>query len=197
VNSTYEPGNKRRHRALSREEIELWREVTRSIARLRVTAKRAIDPPEPPGSSREPARPPPALPGYTPPPQRPTNGAPALRPLDRRMRKKLARGHMAVDAMLDLHGMRQDEAHSALRSFLLGAQSRDARMVLVITGKGLRGGASRPERGVLYRSVPHWLASADLRRIVIGFEEADAAHGGAGALYVRLRRPAKATSPEH
>jgi DNA-nicking Smr family endonuclease len=131
------------------------------------------------------------MPGYTPAPNR-RSAEPALAPFDRRLRKKLARGHLPVDSVLDLHGLRQDEAHVALRGFLVSAQARDMRMVLVVTGKGLRSGdlnswAGR-SGGVLYRSVPHWLSSTEFRRIVAGFEEADVGHGGAGALYVRLRR---------
>lgn len=38
-------------------------------------------------------------------------------------------------------------------------------------------------------AVPHWLSDPDLRDVVLGFEEAHLAHGGAGAIYVRLRRP--------
>ena len=62
-----------------------------------------------------------------------------------------------------------------------------------MTGKGGEslGGQDRggfAERGVLRRSVPHWLRGPELRGLVIGFEEAARHHGGAGALYVRLRR---------
>jgi DNA-nicking Smr family endonuclease len=61
--------------------------------------------------------------------------------------------------------------------------------VLVITGKGVRNsGEASSERGVLKRQVPHWLESATLRPLVIGFESAGATQGGAGALYVRLKR---------
>jgi DNA-nicking Smr family endonuclease len=44
------------------------------------------------------------------------------------------------------------------------------------------------ERGVLKRQVPLWLAQPEFRALVIGFEEAAPSHGGAGALYVRVRR---------
>jgi DNA-nicking Smr family endonuclease len=114
---------------------------------------------------------------------------PALAPIDDRTRRRLVRGAMAIDERLDLHGLTQDAAHSALRRFLVTARDRGARVVLVITGKG-RPGASfeMHERGVLRRSVPHWLADPSLRDVVVGFEEAHLAHGGAGAIYVRLRR---------
>jgi DNA-nicking Smr family endonuclease len=65
------------------------------------------------------------------------------------------------------------------------ARARDARLVLVITGKGGRGAG---ERGVLKRQVPQWLSLPEFRTLVIGFEEAHITHGGEGALYVRVRR---------
>jgi DNA-nicking Smr family endonuclease len=58
--------------------------------------------------------------------------------------------------------------------------------VLIITGKGKIGGES--ERGVLRRQVPQWLSQPEFRPLVIGFGEAHIGHGGAGALYVRIRR---------
>jgi DNA-nicking Smr family endonuclease len=190
---------------LTREEIELWRQVTRSVARLaRAPAEAAVLPAEPAAAPAEPAQPQhqpvrPALPGYTP-PENQSPPRPARAPLDWRLRKKLARDRASVDDLIDLHGLRQDEAHRALRGFLTSAQSRGARVVLVVTGKGL-GSASFgawPERtgGVLYRAVPQWLSSTEFRRIVVGFEEADAAHGGAGALYVRLRRADRSPRPD-
>ena len=84
--------------------------------------------------------------------------------------------------------MTQADAHAALAHFLRRAQARGARVVLVITGKGARAGDAFSERGILKRQVPHWLESAALRPLVIGFESAGIGHGGAGALYVRLRR---------
>jgi DNA-nicking Smr family endonuclease len=100
-----------------------------------------------------------------------------LAPLEPKLARNLKRGG-GVDARLDLHGYRQDEAHSHLISFLKNQQSRGARVVLVITGKS----------GILNRMVPAWLAEPALRAAVIGFSEASAKHGGSGAMYVRLRR---------
>ncbi len=114
---------------------------------------------------------------------------PALAPIDDRTRRRLVRGAMAIDERLDLHGLTQEAAHAALRRFLVTARDRGARIVLVITGKGRPGAAFEVhERGVLRRSVPHWLGDPGLRDVVVGFEEAHTAHGGAGAIYVRLRR---------
>lgn len=114
--------------------------------------------------------------------------------------RKLRSGRISIEAQLDLHGMRQSEAQSALRQFLFSAQQQGFRWVLVITGKGGRkskypreddwfdGGGRGTEPGVLRRIVPIWLQDAKLRSIVIGFESAAPHHGGDGALYVNLRR---------
>jgi DNA-nicking Smr family endonuclease len=119
-------------------------------------------------------------------------------PLERRLRQRLARGQHPIDAVIDLHGMRQDEAHAALRGFVRSSQAAHYSVVLVVTGKGGQGMAGPghlfEERGVLRRVVPHWLRLPDLRGAVVGFEEAAAHHGGAGALYVRLRKPGRGGS---
>jgi DNA-nicking Smr family endonuclease len=104
--------------------------------------------------------------------------------LETRLRQRLARGRAAVDDTLDLHGYRQDQAHRVLRDFLIRAQARGAKLVLVVTGKG----RTAAEPGVLRRAVPLWLEAPELRAVVVGFGEATATHGGSGALYVRLRR---------
>ncbi|MBV5266153.1 Smr/MutS family protein [Pinisolibacter aquiterrae] len=114
---------------------------------------------------------------------------PSLARLDHRTKRRLVRGVIAIDERLDLHGATQEAAHSILRGFLTTARARGARIVLVITGKGKgKGGADPHDRGVLRRAVPHWLSEPSLREVVLGFEEAHLAHGGAGAIYVRLRR---------
>ncbi len=117
----------------------------------------------------------------------------------RREMRQINKGHQPIEARLDLHGMRQAGAHIALVNFVANAQAQGYRHVLVITGKG-RSNASEEmmfgepeqfgdtERGVLRRMVPLWLGEPDLRSIVAGYSDAPSRHGGAGALYVRLRR---------
>ncbi len=132
----------------------------------------------------------PALPAYHPPVSR-KQTEPSYGPggLDRKERRALRRRVRDIDASLDLHGMRQEEAHRALIRFLQASSARDCAIVLVVTGKGgISGPGFGDERGVLRRMVPHWLRAQELRPFVVGFEEAAAHHGGAGALYVRLRR---------
>ncbi len=119
-----------------------------------------------------------------------------LTTFDGRQVKRLGTGRTPIDARIDLHGMRQSEAHAALRRFLHGAAAKGHRTVLVITGKGAPEfnaqttwhAAGEGTRGVLRRMVPHWLADADLRAIVISYATSHPRHGGEGALYVQLRR---------
>lgn len=174
-----------RLRRLSDEEIAIWTEVARSVSRRRGASLPA------PAKPREPKAPVPPSTPAAPQPKPVKARQPPLAPLERRLKRELARGRGAIDDALDLHGMNQGEAHQALRGFLRHAQARGARLVIVVTGKGGPLGERAPwgeERGVLRRLVPHWLRDPDLRSIVLGFEEAGRAHGGSGALYVRLRR---------
>ncbi|MFC1459020.1 Smr/MutS family protein [Microvirga arabica] len=180
---------KSRTRQLSPEEKRLWSHVARHVKPMQGKAL----PPEPepeakPATAPAPVAPklPPALPPL--PPSKPA--LPPMAPVERKTLQALRRGRKDVDSVIDLHGMRQEEAHFALLSFLHRAQGSGQALVLVITGKG---GAAVSnglfeERGVLRRMVPHWLRLPDLRHLVIGFEEASPQHGGSGALYVRLRR---------
>jgi DNA-nicking Smr family endonuclease len=112
-----------------------------------------------------------------------------LAPFDRRQKQRVARGRDAIDVRIDLHGMTQRQAHAALLRFLRQAQAADAKVALVVTGKGgSKSAAELGERGVLRRQVPLWLALPEFRHFVVGFDEAHRSHGGEGAIYVRLRR---------
>ena len=183
---------RRRGKLLSEAELALWRQVARTVTPL---AGRAPVEPEP---ETEQAKPAPMAESASPPatltPARPSKPTPPpLVPLERRMRTQLRRGQQGVEAVIDLHGLRQEEAHSALRGFLRLQQQRGAKLVLVVTGKGIAGDVGYGqeygnERGILRRNVPHWLRLPDLRPLVLGFDEAEQRHGGAGALYIRLRR---------
>ncbi len=175
------------------EELALWQTVTRSVAPLKRKPPAKAEPaeePAPPKKAEKPEKPAPAVRLAVPPAKPRPPKPPALAPLDRRTLSRVNRGALSVDARIDLHGMTQAAAHGRLVDFLGGAQASGARLVLVITGKGRNGnGEGERERGVLRRLVPIWLASHELRPVVVGFDEAGRALGGAGALLVRLRRP--------
>jgi DNA-nicking Smr family endonuclease len=197
---SFERTDKRRHRRrLSEDEHKLWSGVTRSIAPLK----------RKPAGPRHPEAI--AAPGERVPPRRRADPATVRHPaaktviktatksagkpalpvvgLDRRQKQRLARGTEAIDGRIDLHGKTQTEAHAALLGFLRRAQAEGARYVLVITGKGRVSGPGVPgEHGILKRQVPMWLRLPEFRLHVLAVEDAHAAHGGEGALYVRLRR---------
>jgi DNA-nicking Smr family endonuclease len=113
--------------------------------------------------------------------------------LDQKLKRKIARGRLDIDATLDLHGMRQPEARSALIHFVSRAYERGNRNILVITGKGVKrtGFAEFEQRGVLRHLVPGWLKEPALFHMVSGVDQAAQQHGGDGALYVRLKKVGK------
>ncbi len=106
--------------------------------------------------------------------------------LDRQTIEKLSKGRLPIEGRVDLHGMTQSEAHSLLLSFLQRAHAGGVRYVLVITGKGSSSGGE----GILRRAVPSWLTTPPFRPLVSSHDFAARQHGGAGALYVRLRKQA-------
>ena len=180
--------NKRVPRRLTDRERSLWAQVTRALTPLQrpSSAVETSTPASPPPDAHPK---PPQPPGRTGPPPRPAvaDAKPAPVPrLDRRLKQRLGRGRIAIDARIDLHGLTQAEAFAQLTAFLRRARREGARTVLVITGKGAMD--ERDGRGVLRRQVPLWLSSSGLREGVIAFAPAHAEHGGSGALYVRLRR---------
>jgi DNA-nicking Smr family endonuclease len=101
---------------------------------------------------------------------------------DRANAERLKRGQHPVEARLDLHGLTQAEAHRALAAFVQSARTGGKRCVLVITGRGSAGG------GVLKSAVPRWLDEPGFRPHVLAIATAQPRDGGAGALYVMLRR---------
>lgn len=172
-----------RGRRLAPHEIELWAHVTRHVKPMpgKALPRTAANLRAQPATAASDVRPSPSK-------QKVLSAVKPLAPLEHGLLRKLSRGSLDPDARIDLHGMRQAEAHSSLRSFLHTAHASGCRLTLVVTGKGSRAGAPPyEERGVLRRMLPHWLSAADLRSIVLGFTEASRRHGGEGAFYVRLR----------
>jgi DNA-nicking Smr family endonuclease len=189
-------------RPIGPDEADLWSHTTRAVEPVK--AKPRVPSTETPQAKRvaPPAKAKPESRATKPaplPPQKPVAKtaakAPPLADLERRKIRQIASGKIEIDARIDLHGSRQRDARTRLRGFLLDAQARGCRTVLVITGKGGAGAPDRlgvlmgeNQRGVLRHNVPLWLAEPDLRAIVVGYTQAAPNHGGAGALYVQLRK---------
>ncbi|HTT10505.1 MAG TPA: Smr/MutS family protein [Burkholderiaceae bacterium] len=95
--------------------------------------------------------------------------------------RKLRRGEWVIQSEIDLHGMRVDEARTALGSFLREMVKRGTRCLRIVHGKGL---GSKDRVPILKAKVRGWLMQRDE---VIAFCQARAAEGGAGALVVLLR----------
>lgn len=142
---------------------------------------------EHPEDKKPPAKPPVAA--RDTPPEKPKKPAPQHHPLERPVKKKLAKGRLQLEARIDLHGMFQSEAHALLLSFIHRAHERGLRHVLVITGKG----SSMGSDGALKRAVPMWFSKPEFRYMISSYETSAQNHGGEGALYVRLARSARET----
>lgn len=115
-----------------------------------------------------------------------------------RTAERLRRGLLEPEARLDLHGMTEEAAHSALIRFVESAQARGLRLVLVVTGKGSTPtldnepfDLARRPRGVLNAMVPRWLKEPALAKRIAEIRAAHRRHGGSGALYVYLRKKAR------
>lgn len=187
--------SKRRGDGSSMPDFHLWAEVAATVSPLRrprraVTLQQEPLPLPAPPIVQKFRRPPLAMPPYQP-SGRP--GAPQSPALEPRLKRRLNRGQIQIDGTIDLHGMRQAEAHAALTRYIHARSGRGDRTILVITGKGLKklgdDAAVIVERGVLRAMLPLWLASPELRPLVAGWDIAAQPHGGDGAFYVRLRRP--------
>lgn len=102
--------------------------------------------------------------------------------IDKNTAENFRKGKAAIDAMLDLHGMTQSNAHNALVAFIEKQVKLESRRLLVITGKG---------SGILRASLPRWLTAPNLNKYILAFDVAKAKHGGDGAYYVLLKRKRK------
>ena len=174
---------------LSPEDRRIWARVAGSVTpskpkkapRIALGAVDPEPPPAPPAKGPVKARGAP-LP-YSPPASSPARARGLPEELEPRRQRRLSRERDPIEARIDLHGYGRFQAQDALTAFLMGAQARGYRSVLVITGQGRRGGS-----GVIRASVHEWLQGPALRGVVSGFAAAARHHGGDGALYVTIRR---------
>jgi DNA-nicking Smr family endonuclease len=95
--------------------------------------------------------------------------------------RKLRRGNWSIQAQLDLHGLRSDEARERLGEFIRESSKHGIRCVRVVHGKGLGSPGKAP---VLKNKVHGWLVQ---KKEVLAFVQAKPADGGAGAVVVLLQ----------
>lgn len=185
-------------RRLSAEEAALWARVAGTITPLkgRRPAEKAPrtetddSPPPAPVRLRKPGRVPPPPPAPAPAPAKPR--ALDRHGLDASWDNKLGRGVVQPDFTLDLHGHSLDAAHARLDHGLTLALAQGARVVLLITGR------QRPHddhstrgerRGAIRAKFLDWLSAGPHASRIAAIRPAHPRHGGAGAVYIVLRRP--------
>jgi DNA-nicking Smr family endonuclease len=193
-------------RGLSRDEAALWARVAKTVAPLE--GNKRIPPPvgevaarsaDGGGSGRNAGlvtRSPSASLRSAPPPRGEDRKPAPPRPLDRHgldgsWERKLAHGALAPDFTLDLHGHGLDAAHARLDVGLSQALAMGARVVLVITGRPRPAEAADrgSRRGAIRAKLLDWLAAGPHGSSIAAVRSAHRRHGGAGAVYVVLRRP--------
>ena len=104
---------------------------------------------------------------------------------DSELLPKLRRGDFSIQAHFDLHGMTASEARQAVERFILASAMKGLRCVLIIHGRGLN---SRDQMPILKQRMSSWLKRGRLRHLVLAFATARPCDGGAGAMYVLLRK---------
>ena len=189
-------------RGLTAEEAELWSRVARTVKPINPPLKgrgttaggggaQASDPV--PTKLRPPCVPP-NQPSAGPPPR--AGEAKKPRPLDRHgldgsWERKLKGAAIQPDFTLDLHGHSLDAAHARLDHGLAQAAAMGARLVLVITGRPRPvEAADRGERrGAIRAKLLDWLAAGPHASRIAAVRGAHRKHGGAGAVYVVLKKP--------
>lgn len=111
-----------------------------------------------------------------------------VRGLDIKTFQQLKSGTFSVAAHLDLHGMTSDQAYESLLFFMRESYLQGHRCVLVVTGRGIN---SPGGQSILRRETENWLTRDPLKRAVLAYCTAQPADGGAGAIYVLLRKQKK------
>lgn len=111
-----------------------------------------------------------------------------VRGLDIKTFQQLKAGSLSIAAHLDLHGMTSDQAHESLLFFIRESYLQGHRCVLVVTGRGIN---SPGGQSILRRETETWLTRDPLKRVILAFCTAQPKDGGAGALYVLLRKQKK------
>ncbi|HEY0271231.1 MAG TPA: Smr/MutS family protein [Sphingomonas sp.] len=165
----------------------LWRRVTDTVRPLAGRAVKAASV-EVPVAPRLPA----PFAGKPPEPPKRISASHAGETLDGGWDRRLRRGIVSPDMTIDLHGHSLFAAQAALDAALARAIAGHARVLLVVTGRPPREPGERidgrPVRGAIRAAIGDWLGSSRHTGQIAAVRNAHPRHGGAGALYVILRR---------
>jgi DNA-nicking Smr family endonuclease len=185
-------------RRLAPEESALWKKVAATVEPLRKPVP-SLEPKAPP--TVRPPKPaprsiaPPAARTPSPSPLPPSRRTHAAATLDSHWDRRLRKGQVRPDSSIDLHGHSLASAQALLDTAIGHALQRGARVLLVVAGR-MRPGADRlPQmhggprpRGAIRASLADWLAASPHADRIVALRPAHVSHGGAGAVYVILRR---------
>jgi len=178
-------------RRLAPDEKALWQKVVATVRPIHASEERGeplppesvgSEPPQPPRSAKL-AKPRSA--------RKPAVTAAAAKPgttLDGSWDRRLSRGLVQPDLVVDLHGHTLGTAYAMLDSRLEQAVAMGARLLLLVTGKPPTGERWPVKRGAIGAAVGDWLAASRHAGDIAAVRGAHPRHGGAGALYIVLRR---------
>lgn len=110
--------------------------------------------------------------------------------LDRNTASKFVKGKLNIDARLDLHGLTEKNAFTAVKNFIQNSYAKGFRCLLIITGKGIKNDDLPwyETKGVIKEAFPDWLNCDDIRPFILSASQAIRNDGGSGAFYVLLKR---------
>ncbi len=181
-------------RGLTADEAAAWARVAETVAPLRPAPPPPpkVVAPQPTPGRKAPEPPPPARQAASPsasttPRER---QAPASPGLDSHWDRRFRAGAVEPDLTLDLHGHSLDSAHGRLMDGIAQARAMDARVVLLIAGKvrPVEHADRADKRGAIRAKVLDWLAASSHASAISAIRNAHIRHGGAGALYIVLKR---------
>jgi len=183
-------------RRLTADEAALWRRVMATVRPARPAPTKTAAHPADSVAEAPLAKPATTTSGRKPAPRPQAAPVELLKPrvkpgttLDGSWDRKLATGAVAPDSAIDLHGHSLQSAHGVLDLGLDQAIARGDRILLLITGKPPRPESERPHaRGRIREAVGDWLAASRHAANIASVRAAHPRHGGAGALYIVLRR---------
>ena len=188
-------------RGLTAEEAALWRKVAETVHPLHPPRRHALSGPDDNAAVAAPASVPlartakgrvPPLRPAPPPPPAPRTPNLATQGLDSSWDRRLSRGSIDPDVTIDLHGMGLDSAHGRLMGGVAQALAMGARVILLIAGKHRPHGdhdVRGERRGAIRAKLLDWLAASPHADRIAAVRPAQQRHGGAGAVYIVLRRP--------